>query len=125
MKNGNSILHNEPDQYSWGKIMCSSRCQGSHSQVCNCECNGLFHGIRQYSSYEAYSEGLNVQFPPCTPVRFNKLTKRGTLKGSVKRFGHRGGLSAYVELKTGEVTNIYNISTIGEKESEKHIKNKR
>ena len=104
--------------------MCSIRCRDSKSTVCKCECNGLFHGTlnRTMEQQLAY---LNTTFPPCTPVRFDKPTKRGTLEGRILSFHESNRyFHARALLAGGEVVSIDQISTIGEKH-ENHNKNQK
>jgi hypothetical protein len=95
--------------------MCSITCRKSTSKRCKCECGGLFHGELSLSAEEKVKH-LNTTFPPCTPVRFFRPTKRGTLEGKVKNFYlSEPYLRPRIFLLSGEIVDMSAVDTIGEK----------
>lgn len=95
--------------------MCSIRCRRSKSNICKCECGGLYHGCASDLPVPARVDRLTSTFPPCTPVRLTKPTLRGTTEGVVQGFRFFETGTIYIEFPTGEITSIENIETIGDK----------
>ena len=78
--------------------MCSYACRNAISEICNCECQGVFHGVMSSRAPEEHEEKLLKRYPPCTPIRFKNPTMRGTTKGRVKKF-HCTETGIFVQLQ--------------------------